>query len=136
MEPNSKQQIVERHVGFPPPHQVQEVTPVDPRYFRTETLVEPERLAGEAVKARHGSRGHNEGKRQPVRPARGEGLRSGSICAFFHSMGRHEAEIRSRSYYAVQALPGRVRDLNHGGHEVARRNDCLDFLRGASGPWW
>ncbi len=46
-QPDPQQRVVQRHVGFAPPQQAQEISPVDPRDFHTETLIKPEGLARE-----------------------------------------------------------------------------------------
>src|ERR1700722_2998662 len=47
MQPPPQQNVVQRHIAFPPPKQMQEVPPIQAGSHNAEALIKPERLARE-----------------------------------------------------------------------------------------
>ena len=118
MQPDPQQQVIQHHVGFAPPHQVEEVAPIDAGEFDAKTLVEPERATVEASQSNPKSGSQQQDKGNPVSPSRGRKLRGRGAGILVHTgSGWLHAGISvglvSRSYYArksVSECPGAAHD--------------------------
>ena len=60
LQPSAQQQVVQRHVGFAPPQEVEKVAPVDAGNFCAEAFIKPEGLRGEGHKSDSRTHGQQE----------------------------------------------------------------------------
>ena len=70
VQPDTQQHVVERHVGFAPPQQMKEISPVDPRDFRAETFIKPEGLCCERCETNGSAGGDQQEEIQSPEDAR------------------------------------------------------------------
>ena len=72
MQPSPQQNVIQRHVSFPPPQQSRQVVPTEPRDFYAKAFIKPERFPREKQKAQN-SRARSEeanGEHRNPRPGR------------------------------------------------------------------